>query len=1383
MKFLIQQIIDQVIIKKALLNDYPKPGVIFLALDRLFNDPRSRKLIAQAVLSSINPNSFDAVAGIASRGFIFSGIIANHFKEKEEFFVQKVKVAGDANFVQIDTKTEYSSDALQVLKNTISAGKKYLLTDDLIATGGSVLSAIRLIRACGGQVDTVLVLTELAELGARELLAKEGVSLVSLLQFTPKDLQKLLLMQSCYENNSTTPITYQLQHDAKNSRQLIKANQSAADLRVHLGSKSVLKVEATQLACQGLFDPLNINLLAQEAPSGVNMQPLGYEETLEGASNRLKALEEQGSSNEHALLVSIENGLRYTENGYVDFVQVLVKKGQHTFSYTQDCCPVPSEIVNAIPKDKHGAFLNTWGEVAKQMGLAKDANNPHQEALFGGVSRTKHLVNALSKALGQLKEHMLPDCMPEIEAEQVPMKRLLELDSKKAKNTYAKRGIFFSGASDSINSRPINFYNQGIPAQSWNIDPEKIARNSFKVFSTGDAFSLMSPDIEIRGAHINIHLGIEHADYSPLVLMQEGLQLCRCAYEHGARSITIALPEQFHPLLHYGDFNSLLIKLFKASGANRIYFYDKNYRGKLDESTLHSVLPLTLANQADQANYQLDRGDLLDYLHASKRSEQLSLDYQVMQHTRQYHFDRTWSKLSLNQADSFAYLGGLEAAELNIPEIKAPIHVLLCCSANKPLAEEIAASLRRRGELVRLYAIQGQGAQAQIPNAAAICGAVVTIVQSTRPNPDHIAALADYQKNGAATYFFEAATIARQARLRGAQTINLINPYQFNARSDKAEDNPKGRTGAYVQQNGMLLEAAGVNQVITAECHDNHTMSGTYTGKKIRGSAVSALSVIASRIATQWLEETDSAMHGQLRLVTPDAGAAKRTKELTQQLQAILGKKLCQTRVLGDKQRDSHKDDSALINSLNSGDVGINPNDKYLITDDETATGSTLCQAISNLKKSGAQDIAVIVVHNNMPLDWLSRQLCLARFLYLGVNDLHFSNTQEMGTLAKSYEDLLQQQAKSTQRSTAAVEAEVFHWFTNNIATDFSAKTQTQIQEEFKQFQSMFSQFATKIKIHSLANEFAHQVATKPYMGNPYAFDSKVNEYISKIKDSQAQSIVVFAGVSVAAAAATALALNLPLQVIANSESVKLPNHCFALIGTPSESTVQTTGGDGFALTHTPADPEADLVIHQPSSAHSNEAQLQVVAPKIDGLLSEIEWLVHTMKQDNKSGNAPIKLLGIGVEGQLLAGQLSYLLNKMGIYVGIAAVNNQQALPGNPVAYSGQSGAQILSIDRNSLDMGDRCIAIAAKPSNDTKIALKKLATEAKVHCSYCGSLASSGDYQVANLDAVSANTVGIAGATKAGLLFFPNPSPRTTVEQLPLAAQSVASASVVSLN
>ncbi|WP_131783726.1 ribose-phosphate pyrophosphokinase-like domain-containing protein [Legionella gresilensis] len=676
---------------------------------------------------------------------------------------------------------------------------------------------------------------------------------------------------------------------------------------------------------------------------------------------------------------------------------------------------------------------------------------------------------------------MSPSKQTSVEAQQFDISRLLTLNHNRSKNKFAKKGIFFKTSDELISSKFINFYNQGCPVQTWKIDPKKVARNSFKIFSTGDPFAIISPDIEITGENINIHVGVQHANYSPLALLYEALQLCRCAYEQGAEKITIALPEQFHPILCPNDFNILLTKLFKASGANKIYFYDKNYQGILDETNINATIPLIISEQprSNHLSYQLNKNELLNYLQLpNEQFNTATIDSQVMHFTRRSYLNQLWSKLNLNHSNLLDHFYNT-ASSIHIPE-QEQTHILLCCQANRPLAEKIAAELRLKGEKVKLYFTEGQGDKATIPSEANIAGSVVTIVQSTRPNPDNPAAIAEYQKNGASAYFFEAAMIARQAHLRGAAKINFINPYQFNARSDKAENNPKGKTGAYVQQNGLLLEAAGVNQVITAECHDNHTMSGTYTGKKIKGTAVPALISISTQLATDWLNESKEATKGQLRLVTPDAGATKRTKELVLHLQNILGKKLSESRILGEKQRDSHQDDSALINNLNVGDIGINAYDKYLITDDETATGSTLCQAITNLKNNGAKNISVIVVHNNMPLDWLLRQLCLARFLYLGVNDLHFSNTQEMGSLANSYDDLLRTYAQKTSLPISAIEEQVISWFKENISKDFSNKSSDYFDQEFTQFKSIFNQLENKITVHSLAKEFASRVSKKP---------------------------------------------------------------------------------------------------------------------------------------------------------------------------------------------------------------------------------------------------------------------------------------------------------------
>lgn len=826
--------------------------------------------------------------------------------------------------------------------------------------------------------------------------------------------------------------------------------------------------------------------------------------------------------------------------------------------------------------------------------------------------------------------------------------RLIDLTSKKKAKKNAKRGIF-TRSSDDVSSTPINFYNKGCSVQAWEIEDKKVKRNSFQVFSTGDAFSVISPNIEIRGAHINIHVGIDNVTYSPLVLLQEALQLCRCAREHGARSITISLPDQYHPEANFNEFNKLLLKFFKVSGANKVYYYDKNYTGKLDEMDLDDTIPITLSNQPAPELFQ--RG-----------------------------------------------------------ESKVRPHVLLCCSANKPLAEKIAASLRLRGEIVKIYDIEGEGVQAKIPHDANIFDAVVTIVQSTRPNPDDFKKTQEYQKNGASSYFFEAAMIARQAYLKGAKTINLINPYQFSARSDKAEDNVKGKTGAYVQQNGLLFAAAGVNHVITAEPHDTHTLSGTYNVNNISGSAVSAISIISTNLAEEWIN--NPLMKGKIRLVTPDAGAAKRTKELTEQLEVILKDKLCKTRVLGEKQRDSHNDDSALISSLNSGSEGIDPNDKFLITDDETATGTTLCQAVENLRKNGAKDIAVVVVHNNMPIDWLSRQLCLARFLHLGVNDLHFSDTQEMGTLAKSYEDLIANYSQHSKLTKDVVETKVFSWFKENIAKNLSVKSENNIALEFNHFKSKFEELESRVRVHSLADEFANKVTTKPYMTNPYAFEYMVDEF--KTQNSQAKCVEISAGANAPAAAAAAIDLGLPLQVkLSDNET-----HTFPLPDNMSKA------------------------------------------------LAEIMDIYKKIKDESKLQTQPVKLLGIGMEGQILAGQLAHLLNKNGCPIGIAAVENDANVTGNYPVYTGKSAEEILNVDRNSLGWGDVCIAVSKDFTKDSKQAIINLACDAKVSCYRFLSVSNQGQCSVSMENCEKTYPSGFYNTNSKSMFFSQKSQPQETVDQ-----------------
>lgn len=1225
----VEQVIETIIRNQAVLNNSPKPGVKFLELSPLFREPETEALLATLVHEKLSALSspIHGIAPVASRGYLFSNMFQPEGKAKGKCLVQKAKLLGDPHYVQLGADTEYSSEKLQILKGNVKKGEHYVVMDDLIATGGSILAAAKLIRDEGGIVDAAFSLTELTDFNARARLAESGIELVSVLQFTDADLSKILDMQQAYQHASNAPMSFSLSHHQK------KATLVAPISDIRLASTSAIKTQATQQAFELLFDSSNCTVQRYEADSAVSCQPVA-EQTREGALNRIDWLKQNTDATADSCLVAIENGIRFDaeKNCYVDFVQVAIKHNDNVFEVSKDCCDIPNEIYQAIEKSSDGSFKETWGDAAVKMGLAIDPKDPHQAIVH--VSRQTFLYQALLEAAGQLKSSLVAEQhIDKEDSQSSEVSRLMVFEPQKA----SERKI--------IKSRPINLYGHGCPTQDWQISQEKVNRNQLKVFQTGDAFTIISPDVQLKGANIHIHVGFDSSEYSEEVLREEALQLCRCAKENGANSITVALPESCHPTLAAVDINELYPELLQESGADQLYFYDANYQGRIHDEMVEPS---------------------------------------------------------------------------GLPEQTIKPQVVLCCSANKAFAIRMVNQLRRQGEMVRLYQIDGQGMNAKIPQAAELSGAIVTIVQSTRPNPDDFEHARSYEAQGNAAYFYEVATVAKQAKNRGAETINFVNPYQFSARSDKAENNDKGMTGAYVQHKGLLIKKAGIDNVITATCHDDHTMSGSYTDGKSRGSAVPGLTNITVSIAKRWLKQANIAEDAQIRLVTPDEGAAKRTKVLTKQLQNVLGQKMCQSRVMGEKHRDTHKDDSAKISSLSVGSVGIHPQDKYIITDDETATGTTLCQAIDALKQKGAHDISVIVVHNNLPLDWLERQLCLTRFLYMGASDLHFSDTHEMGEIALNYDEMIEHYHHLSGQSEADIKAKIATWF-NDKASMYGTG--------FESFKAQVGQLHRKVEVHSLAGAFANEIKTKPYLSSAYAFNEEVQRCIDKIKDQGLINIAVYEGPTVSVAAAVAMKLNLPLTIIPNiaeKQVIKLPTAPLAILGEGDENTLAyletNTTLTRQQLSASLADPEmatcsviAERFL-QDGKGLASEQQSSMPEANIDELLAEVQALYKEIKGAKTYENRAIKLMAVGIEGQIIAGQLSVLLKEVGCPIGIAIVNEHGHVEiDEPLDAQVSVGAY--SMSRSALNRGDVVIPVGSNLSAQAEAEIKLLSEQAMVHC------------------------------------------------------------------
>ena len=161
--------------------DHPKPGILFRDITTLLQDPEGLRLAVQGLAEPFRGVRVDKVAGIEARGFILGGAVA---LELGAGFVA-VRKQGKLPHTTIghDYQLEYGKDRIEVHVDAIARGERVLLVDDLIATGGTVEAAIRVIEKLGGELVGVAVVIDLPEVGGRHRVEALGHKLVALCEF------------------------------------------------------------------------------------------------------------------------------------------------------------------------------------------------------------------------------------------------------------------------------------------------------------------------------------------------------------------------------------------------------------------------------------------------------------------------------------------------------------------------------------------------------------------------------------------------------------------------------------------------------------------------------------------------------------------------------------------------------------------------------------------------------------------------------------------------------------------------------------------------------------------------------------------------------------------------------------------------------------------------------------------------------------------------------------------------------------------------------------------------------------------------------------------------------------------------------------------------
>jgi len=161
--------------------DYPKKGIMFRDITTLIEDPEGFKESVERIASIYRGEGITHVAGIEARGFIFGAGVAISLGAGFVPVRKSGKLPGET--IGQNYALEYGVDTIEIHADVVSAGHKVLLVDDLIATGGTALAAVNLLRRTGARVDHAAFVIDLPDIGGSDKLRGEKVDVSALVTF------------------------------------------------------------------------------------------------------------------------------------------------------------------------------------------------------------------------------------------------------------------------------------------------------------------------------------------------------------------------------------------------------------------------------------------------------------------------------------------------------------------------------------------------------------------------------------------------------------------------------------------------------------------------------------------------------------------------------------------------------------------------------------------------------------------------------------------------------------------------------------------------------------------------------------------------------------------------------------------------------------------------------------------------------------------------------------------------------------------------------------------------------------------------------------------------------------------------------------------------
>ena len=167
---------------RSLIRDvpnFPKPGILFRDITPLLADPAAFRATTDVLAERVAPLRADGILAIESRGFIFGAALATRVGLPLQLVRKRGKLPRES--FSVEYELEYGVDHLEMHKDAVRAGGRYLIVDDVIATGGTAAAVAKLVTQQRAAIAACAFVIELTFLNGRGRLA--GYDVISLIRY------------------------------------------------------------------------------------------------------------------------------------------------------------------------------------------------------------------------------------------------------------------------------------------------------------------------------------------------------------------------------------------------------------------------------------------------------------------------------------------------------------------------------------------------------------------------------------------------------------------------------------------------------------------------------------------------------------------------------------------------------------------------------------------------------------------------------------------------------------------------------------------------------------------------------------------------------------------------------------------------------------------------------------------------------------------------------------------------------------------------------------------------------------------------------------------------------------------------------------------------